>query len=116
MLMDAEPLRFEETLAERKASALESLGEISEGEMLALISKLFPDGMHPWIDGFTNFIHEHRAELALQGRTMDGYSFVYFPMSRKGIWYEYRNDKCHGVGLLGQGGLRALAEITGAQV
>jgi hypothetical protein len=77
-----------------------------------LIAKLFPDGTHPWSQSFTNFIDEHQSERALQGETSDGISFVCYPTTNRGVWYQYQNS-LRGVGLLGEKSLRALSEIAG---
>ena len=80
-------------------------------ELRALITKLFPDETHPWKESFTSFIDEHLGETALQGETSDGISFVYYPTSNRGIWYQYQNS-LRGVGLLGETSLRVLSEIA----
>ena len=110
--MNSEPINFAELLAQRRASAEETLHEISKEELSALIPKLFPDGTHPWAESFANFIAEHGSESALQGETSDGITFVYYPKSNRGIWYQYKN-RLVGVGLLGQTSLRVLSEIAG---
>lgn len=109
--MNSEPINFAELLTQRKASAEKTLHEISEVELRALIAKLFPDATHPWKESFTRFIDEHLSETALQGETSDGISFVYYPTSNRGIWYQYQN-RLRGVGLLGETSLRVLSEIA----
>lgn len=109
--MNSEPINFAELLTQRKASAEKTLHEISEVELRALIAKLFPDATHPWKESFTSFIDEHLSETALQGETSDGISFVYYPTSNRGIWYQYQN-RLRGVGLLGETSLRVLSEIA----
>jgi hypothetical protein len=110
--MNSEPTNFAELLAQRKASAQETLREVSNEELRALIAKLFPDGTHPWSESFANFIDEHQSERALQGETSDGISFVYYPKTNRGIWYQYQTS-LRGVGLLGETSLRVLSEIAG---
>jgi hypothetical protein len=110
--MNSEPTNFAELLAQRRASAQETLREVSNEELRALIAKLFPDGTHPWSESFTNFIDEHQSERALQGETSDGISFVYYQKTNRGIWYQYQNS-LRGVGLLGETSLRVLSEIVG---
>ena len=109
--MNSEPSNFAELLAQRKASAQETLREISNEELRALIAKLFPDGTHPWAESFASFINEHQKERALQGETSDGISFVYYPETNLGIWYQYQNG-LRGVGLLSERNLRMLSEIV----
>ena len=108
--MNSEPINFAELLTQRKASAEKTLHEISEVELRAFIAKL-PDATHPWKESFTSFIDEHLSETALQGETSDGISFVYYPTSNRGIWYQYQN-RLRGVGLLGETSLRVLSEIA----
>ena len=112
--MNSEPINFAELLAQRKASAQQTLREISEQKLRALIAKLFPDGTHPWAESFASFIAEHQSERALQGETLDGIDFVYYPKSNRGIWYQYQN-RLVGVGLLGEASLRELSEISGQE-
>ena len=112
--MNSEPINFAELLAQRKASAQQTLREISEQELRALIAKLFPDDTHPWAKSFASFIDEHQSERALQGETLDGIDFVYYPKSNRGIWYQYQN-RLVGVGLLGETSLRVLSEISGQE-
>jgi hypothetical protein len=109
--MNSEPTNFAELLAQRKASAQETLHEVSNEELRALIAKLFPDGTHPWAESFASFIDEHQTEPALQGETSDGISFVYYPNTNRGIWYQYQNS-LRGVGLLSERNLRLLSEIV----
>lgn len=110
--MEAEPLRFAELLEARKESARQTLREVSEAELLALIPKIFPDGTHPWAEEFTAFIHAHRAERAVECETSDQMAIIYFPACRRGFWYQL--DGLHGVGLLGDGVVATMVEITGS--
>jgi hypothetical protein len=56
-------------------------------------------------------IEEHSSEPAVRGETSDGYAFVYYPRSNRGIWYE-NSGHAFAVGLLGPTGLKALSEIV----
>ena len=105
-----EPSSFAEKLIQRKESARQTLRQTSCEELSALVSELFPDGAHPWAVSFSQFIEAHRSEPAVRGETSDGFSFVYYPRSQRGIWYEHAG-KALGVGLLGQTSLRVLSEI-----
>ena len=60
---------------------------------------------------FSQFIEEHCSERAVRGETSDGFAFVYYPQSNRGVWYEH-TGKAIGVGLLGQTSLKALSEIV----
>jgi hypothetical protein len=59
----------------------------------------------------SQFIEQHQAEPAVRGETSDGFAFVYYPQSNRGIWYEH-TGKALGVGLLGQTSLKQLSEIV----
>jgi hypothetical protein len=106
-----EPSGFAEKLIQRKESARQTLRQTSCEELSALVSELFPDGAHPWAVSFSQFIEAHRLEPAVRGETSDGFAFVYYPRSQRGIWYEH-TGKALGVGLLGQTSLRVLSEIV----
>jgi hypothetical protein len=106
-----EPSGFAEKLNQRKESARRTLREASCEELRALVLELFPDGGHPWAVPFSQFIEEHSSERAVRGETSDGFAFVYYPQSNRGIWYEH-TGKAIGVGLLGQTSLKALSEIV----
>jgi hypothetical protein len=109
--MDTEPLAFAETLARRKESARRTIRDISINELRTLVGELFPDDcIHPLMEPISRFIEEHRSERALRGETSDGISFVYYPKSAKGIWYQY-TGKLPSVGRLGRTSLKLLAEI-----
>jgi hypothetical protein len=109
--MNREPSTFAETLARRKESARRTIHEVSIGELRALVLELFPDGDHPFIEPISQFIEEHRSERALRGETSDHISFVYYPTSDKGIWYQYTSER-PSVGLLGPTSRKTLAEIV----
>jgi hypothetical protein len=109
--MNPEPSTFAETLARRKESARRTIRDVSIGELRALVLELFPDGAHPFIQPMSQFIEEHRTERALRGETSDGISFIYYPQSAKGIWYQYAGN-LPSVGLLGPTSLKTLAEIV----
>jgi len=106
-----EPSGFAEMLIQRKESARKTLRSISCEELRALVRQLFPDGTHPWAVSFSHFIEEHSSEPAVRGETSDGYAFVYYPRSNRGIWYEY-TGKAFAVGLLGPTSLNVLSEIV----
>src|SRR6266446_2143656 len=105
-----EPSGFTEKLIQRKESARQTLRETSCEELRALVLELFPDGTHPWAVSFSRFIEEHQAEPAVRGETSDGFAFVYYPRSNRGVWFEQKG-KALGVGLLSQHSLKALSEI-----
>lgn len=105
---------FETLLTERRAAAEQSLRPISPEDLKALAAKLFPDVEHPWSPLFTKFITEHPLEEALQGEVEDGIAFIYYPITRRGIWYQFA-DGVKGVGPLGERALTALSEIVDAK-
>jgi hypothetical protein len=109
--LPTEPIDFADILAKRKESARSTLHEATVDEIHKLVTELYPDGNHPFVEIFSKFIEEHRSERILRGETSDGIGFVYYPKSNNGIWYRYIG-KLAGVGRLGPNGLKALAEIV----
>lgn len=108
--LPTEPTNFGDVLAKRKESARNTLREASANEIRDLVTELYPDGTHPFVEIFNEFINEHRAERVFRGQTSDGVGFVYYPKSNNGIWYKY-TGKLASVGRLGPNGLKALSEI-----
>ena len=106
-----EPSGFAGMLIQRKESARKTLRQTSSEELRDLVRELFPDLSHPWAKSFSQFIEEHHAEPAVRGETSDGYAFIYYPRSNRGIWYEY-TGKAFAVGLLGPTSLNVLSEIV----
>jgi hypothetical protein len=102
---------FADILTAREASARKTLREISYEELRSLDQKIFADRVDPWAEQFSQFIEEHKSEQAFHGETSDGYAFVYYPDSKRGIWYE-NTGKAFAVGLLSERVLKALAEIV----
>jgi hypothetical protein len=106
-----EPSSFAENLIQRKESARKTMRQATCEELRALVLELFPDGSHPWAAPFSQFIEEHQAERAVRGETSDGFAFVYYPQSSRGVWFEH-TGKALGVGVLGPTSLRVLSEIV----
>ena len=102
---------FATILADRRASAEKTIHPISFEELKALSTTLFPDPLHPWAPVFSKFIEEHPLEQAFQGETSDGFAFVYYAVTNRGIWYKY-TDGVKAIGPLSEPGLKALAEIV----
>jgi hypothetical protein len=108
--LPTEPINFADILAKRKDSARNTLREASVAEIRTLVTELYPEGNHPFVEIFSKFIEEHRSERIFRGEAPDGIGFVYYPKSNAGIWYRYVG-KLASVGRLGPNGLKALAEI-----
>jgi len=108
--LPTEPINFADILEKRKESARNTIREASADEIHKLVTELYPDGNHPFVEIFSKFIEEHRSERIFRGQASDGIGFVYYPKSNTGIWYQYVG-KVAGVGRLGPNGLKALAEI-----
>ena len=111
------PSSFAEKLAQRKESARNTIRETSVAEIRTLVTELFPDGTHPFVEPITRFIEEHKSERVYRGETSDGISFVYYPKADNGLWYTFAG-KLPSVGRLGRNSLKVLAEImaeTGRQ-
>ena len=107
-----QPFDFDKELVERRESVRHSLRQTSSQELHELVRTLFPDGTHPWAEEFSKFIEEHRAESPIRGETSDGFVFVYYPQSNRGVWYKYF-DESLAVGLLWPSHLRLISEIMG---
>ena len=108
--LPTEPINFADILEKRKESARDTIHEASAGEIHKLVTELYPDGNHPFVEIFSKFIEEHRSERIFRGQTSDGIGFVYYPKSNAGIWYQYVG-KVASVGRLGPNALKVLAEI-----
>ena len=108
--LPTEPINFADIIAQRKDSARNTIREASVAEIRTLVTELYPDENHPFVEIFSKFIDEHRSERIFRGQTSDGIGFVYYPKSNTGIWYRYVG-KVASVGRLGPNGLKALAEI-----
>jgi hypothetical protein len=108
--LPTEPVSFADTLARRKESARNTIRETSVAELRTLVTELYPDGTHPFVETFSKFIEEHRSERVFRGQTSEGIGFVYYPKANNGIWYRY-TGKLASVGRLGPSGLKVLAEI-----
>jgi hypothetical protein len=104
------PASYADKLAQRKASASSTIRETSVAELRTLVTELFPDGTHPFIEPITRFIEEHASERVYRGETSDGISFVYYPKANNGMWYTF-TGKLASVGRLGGNSLKVLAEI-----
>lgn len=101
---------FATILAERRAAAEKTLHPISLAELRELSKTLFPDPDHPWAPVFEKFIEEHPLEQAFQGEIPDGTAFIFYSVTHRGLWYNYK-DGVKGIGPLGEGGIKALIEI-----
>jgi hypothetical protein len=104
------PASYADKLAQRKESASNTIRETSVAELRTLVTELFPDGTHAFIEPITRFIEEHKSERVYRGETSDGISFVYYPKANNGIWYIF-TGKLASVGRLGNNSLKVLAEI-----
>jgi hypothetical protein len=109
-MFPTESVSFSDLLREREASVRRTLREISYEELRSLFQKLFGERADPWAEEFSQFTEEHKSEHTVRGETSDGYAFVYYPLSNRGIWYE-NTGKAFAVGLLTEPVLKALAEI-----
>jgi hypothetical protein len=104
------PASYAEKLAQRKESARNTIREASVVELRTLVTELFPDGTHPFVEPVTRFIEEHKSERVYRGETSDGISFVYYPKANNGLWYTF-TGKLPSVGRLGRNSLKVLGEI-----
>ena len=105
------PASYADKLAQRKESASKTIREASVTELRNLVTELFPDGTHPFVEPITRFIEEHKSERVYRGETSDGISFVYYPKASNGLWYTFAGKQA-SVGRLGSNSLKVLAEIV----
>ena len=60
--LPTEPINFADLLSKRKESARNTLREASVDEIRKLVTELYPDGNHPFVEIFSKFIEDHRSE------------------------------------------------------
>ena len=78
---------FDEILAARRESAEKTLRPATSEEVRKTLTEIFADDpLHPWLESFTKFVDEHQDETAYRGQTSDGYSFVVYPKTGRGMW------------------------------
>lgn len=105
-------INLEELFHERAESAERTLHKISTEELEKLLHGLFlDDPTHPWYEQCLAFAKEHAFEQTWAGEVSDGYSFVFNPEARRGLWFRY-HDKLEAVGMLGPRGIQALSEMV----
>jgi hypothetical protein len=109
--METEP-SFEETISARKESAAGSLRSAPPEELRETLDEIFSaDPSHPWLQSFTQFIEDHKDETAYRGETSDGYSFVFYPTSGRGMWYRF-DTRLTGVGLISENAIKFLTQLV----
>jgi hypothetical protein len=109
--METEP-SFEEILAARKQSAAESLRPATPEELRKSLDEIFSaDPLHPWLQSFTRFVEDHKDETAYRGETSDGYSFVFYPRTGRGMWYRF-DTRLIGVGLISEKSIKVLTQLV----
>jgi hypothetical protein len=103
---------FDEVLAARKQSAAESLRPAAPEEAQQLLTEIFSgDPAHPWLDSFTRFVQDHQDETPYRGETSDGYSFVFYPQTARGMWYCFET-RLKGVGIISEKNVKALSQLV----
>ena len=109
--METEP-SFDEILAARRQSATESLHPAGPEEVRKLLGEIFVDDpSHPWLKSFTEFVQDHQEETAYRGETSDGYSFVFYPRSGRGMWYRF-DTRLSGVGIISENNITLLTQLV----
>jgi hypothetical protein len=109
--METEP-SFDEILASRKQSATESLRPATPEEVRKVLQEIFAaDPQHPWLESFTRFVADHHVETAYRGETSDGFSFVFYPSSGRGMWYRF-DTRLTGVGLISENWIKFLTGLV----
>lgn len=103
---------FDEILAARKQSAVETLRPATAEELRKVLAEIFAaDPLHPWLESFTKFVQDHQDETAYRGETSDGYSFIIYPQAGRGMWYQF-DTRLIGVGIISDKNIRVLTELV----
>lgn len=109
--MEAEP-SFEEIVSARKESAARSLRSATSEELRRTLDEIFAaDLSHPWHESFGRFVEDHKDETAYRGETSDGYSFVFYPRTGRGVWYRF-DKRLSGVGIISEKSIQILTELV----
>jgi hypothetical protein len=109
--METEP-SFEEIVSARKESAAKSLRSATAEELRKLLDEIFSaDPSHPWHESFTRFVEDHKDETAYRGETSDGYSFVFYPRTGRGMWYRF-DTRLSGVGIISEKTINFLTQLV----
>jgi hypothetical protein len=66
---------------------------------------------HPWHKSFTQFLEDHKDETAYRGETSDGYSFVFYPRTSRGMWYRF-DKRLSGVGIISEKTMNFLTQLV----
>lgn len=107
--MSSEYLDFDLVAEARREHAAASIKPISREELRTLGEQLFPSLDHPWREMYFQFLEEHPLERFFTGDTGDGFSFIFSPTVRKGLWFTPGGTR--GIGPIQERGLKALEEI-----
>jgi hypothetical protein len=109
--VETEP-SFEEIVSARKDSAAASLRFATPEEVRRTLDEIFSaDPLHPWFESFTRFVEDHKDESAYRGETSDGYSFVFYPRSGRGMWYRF-DTRLTGVGIISENAIKFLIQLV----
>jgi hypothetical protein len=109
--METEP-SFEEIVSARQESAAKSLRSATAEELRKLLDEIFSaDLSHPWHKSFTQFVEDHEDETAYRGETSDGYRFVFYPSTRRGMWCRF-DTRLSGVGIISEKTINFLAQLV----
>ena len=60
---------------------------------------------------FTQFVEDHGDETAYRGETSDGYSFVFYPSTSRGMWYRF-DTRLSGVGIISEKTINFLTQLV----
>ena len=109
--METEP-SFEEIISARQESAAKSVRSATAEELRKLLDEIFSaDPSHPWHKSFTQFVEDHKDETAYRGETSDGYSFVFYPRTSRGMWYRF-DTRLSGVGIISEKTINFLTQLV----
>ena len=107
--MASEYSDFDLVLEARREHAAASIRATDRQELLALGEQLFPSLDHPWRELYFQFLQDHPLEQLFTGDTGDGFSFIFSPTLRRGLWFTPEGTR--GIGPIQEPGLEALENI-----
>lgn len=106
---------FDETLAARLKSVGESLRPVTPEELHKLLAEIFArDPLHPWVESSARFVQDHQDETAYSAQISDGVGLVFYPRTRRGMWYQFDKGlgKVAGIGIISDNNMKRLTQLV----
>lgn len=99
-------------MAQRREALLTSLRRVDAGEARRFIEEIFAGRQsHPWFKPCQDFLDAHPRDTFLRGEIGEGYTIIYDPSARAGLWCKL-GETLEAVGLLHGRGLEAVQEMA----